>query len=567
MTPNQSAAVLEVVAATDVGRVREHNEDSVRALTAQATDALWQVAGVLIVADGMGGHQAGEVASGLAADALEEFFKNPPAPVGGPASALDGRALLAHLDAAVRQANAAVFSSVAPTGGDVPTTARPGTTLTACLLRADEYFIGHVGDSRAYLLRAEDEIFSCEQITDDDSFVGEAVRNGHMTPEDARHSPLRHQITKAIGLEAEVEPALHHGQWQAGEVLLLCSDGLTEYVEDEELAAIVFTTANLNTACEELIALANSRGGADNISLCAARHTTSTAAPGGARKPPSLQPAEIAELENQTLESAASKSAAFKSAALKSGAAKSGAPSTNAPLPGAVTGRSTQRPVVRPYESAAMRAVHDSLAASESRLQARRQARRRRDMIVIGLVVLCAGTLAAWTWKQRAASPASTSPPVARRTTPIVPKPTFGVTVGKTKSGDLKIMCSNNARLEFTSVDKTLSSQPLSLQVVRLILADKKLLVQLDQDQRKWTLACAPEAKPSGASQPQAAPVAEPQVVWRESATVEPGREYSLLWQAVVETTPAGASVKPPAKPQVWARFRLVPAKSTPAGR
>lgn len=264
--------------ATDVGNVREINEDTVVAetLAPEATNPEGLTA-VLVVADGMGGHQAGEIASGLAGSMTRQAFLQPallPADSVAPGTSdLPDSQLAAHALEVVRQINEAVFAY----GGQG--TAHPGTTLTLCLCRERDYTIAHVGDSRAYLLARG----SICQVTDDDSWVGEAVRRGTMTLDEARSSHLRNQLTKCIGIAAEVEPSLYQGTWQPGDVLLLCSDGLSEYVLPEELRATVSSASSLQAACDHLVALARERGGHDNISVVAACEGLPQAV---SRKPP-----------------------------------------------------------------------------------------------------------------------------------------------------------------------------------------------------------------------------------------------------------------------------------------
>jgi protein phosphatase len=258
---------MKIAATTDVGRVRELNEDTVwTRVFAPGVPNPWGLEALLMVADGMGGHRAGEVASSLACETARRLFApNDLNGKGEPEEARDGPSFLRRAAAAVQEINRVVHEySAEPCGRQ----GSPGTTLTLALLRHSEYFIAHVGDSRAYFLRAGSP--TVEQVTEDDSFVGEAVRRGHMTAEEANSSPLRHQITKAIGLEPCVEPSVYYGHWTTGDVLLLCSDGLTEHVNEDDIAKAVQQSADLPSACVELAALANERGGSDNISIAAA---------------------------------------------------------------------------------------------------------------------------------------------------------------------------------------------------------------------------------------------------------------------------------------------------------
>lgn len=277
---------LEVAAATDVGRERELNEDTVwGAALEDGVDNPWRLSALLVVADGMGGHDAGEVASNLAAQTVREIFASPQAELSP--DDLSGQNLLRRVSESVQYVNRVVHAR-----GEGNGAARPGTTLTVCLARAQEYVVGHVGDSRAYLIRRSD----IEQVTEDDSLVAEAVRRGHMSVEEARDSQFRNQITKAVGLRPEVEPSVYYGHWQTGDVLLLCSDGLTEYVAADEMLQRAQSGDSLQQICGALIALANERGGHDNISVAAARFLPAigaSAASQPARKPKTWPPADV----------------------------------------------------------------------------------------------------------------------------------------------------------------------------------------------------------------------------------------------------------------------------------
>ena len=273
--------MLNIGRATDVGNVREINEDTIlaEALLSSAEFAdPEELTAVLLVADGMGGHQAGEVASRMAGEMTRQTFLVPQAPDrvpagGGGAVTLQTSGLAERAIDLARRINQAVFAY----GGQG--IAHPGTTLTLCLCHARTYTIAHVGDSRAYLLTGS----GICQLTDDDSWVGEAVRRGTMTPGEARESPHRNQLTRCVGIAEDVQPSLYQGTWQPGNVLLLCSDGLSEYVLPEEIRDAVLAASSLQAACEKLVRLARDRGGHDNISLVSACEGRPQA---GSRKPP-----------------------------------------------------------------------------------------------------------------------------------------------------------------------------------------------------------------------------------------------------------------------------------------
>jgi len=228
---------------THVGRVRKGNEDAFLVDEAR---------GVFLVADGMGGHVAGEIASDIAKRS-----------VGG--TLLEGvdRGLaaddLAHsMVDSFRVADLAIAEHVAAN----PETEGMGTTVTAIVICTDgTYRMGHIGDSRAYLLRDG----QLAQISRDHTWVQREVDEGRLTPSAARKHPYSHILTRALGADPSDAPDLQAGQLQAGDLLLLCSDGLTGMVTDRNLERILQTPATNEERIEEMIALANKRGGRDNI--------------------------------------------------------------------------------------------------------------------------------------------------------------------------------------------------------------------------------------------------------------------------------------------------------------
>ena len=221
-------------AVTDVGQVREGNEDGYLVVGEM---------GLVAVADGMGGHRAGEVASATALEALRAAVEN-------------GEAIRD----AVSAANAAVVERA--TGQE--DLRGMGTTMTAGTLAAGgTLLIGHVGDSRAYLAR--DGGF--EQITEDHSLVEELVRGGELTPEQAEVHPQRSIITRALGIEPEVDVDLYPVQLQDGDRLVLCSDGLTTMVRADDIAAILAREPAAEKAARALVDAANAAGGEDNVTV------------------------------------------------------------------------------------------------------------------------------------------------------------------------------------------------------------------------------------------------------------------------------------------------------------
>lgn len=221
----------DVASATDIGLVRDHNEDAYL-----ARDPLYAVA------DGMGGHLGGEVASAIALETI------------GDVVASDGIEALAD---AVRRANRAVYERQV---GDVEV-AGMGTTLTAVALQGSRLYIAHVGDSRAYLLRDD----SLQMLTQDHSLVGEMMREGRLTESQARVHPRRSTLTRALGIAGEIEVDTSEIAVRAGDRILLCTDGLTGMVEDPRLKEILKDDTGPRDACAALIAEANGSGGVDNI--------------------------------------------------------------------------------------------------------------------------------------------------------------------------------------------------------------------------------------------------------------------------------------------------------------
>ena len=247
---------IRVVCRTDSGRQRDHNEDSLLADPE---------AGLFAVADGMGGHEAGEVASAMALAALREAL----ASQGRSPAALRTPAHEA-LAEGVRVANREVFE----VGRHRPEDARMGTTLVTTLIRDGEAVFASVGDSRIYRVRDG----TLDQLSRDHSLVGELVARGEMTPEEARHSPHKHVITRALGVEPAVEVDAWSEALKPGDLFLLCSDGLTDEVTDPEiLDTLLAGGPDLEAACQGLIDLANRRGGRDNITALLVRYEAAPA--------------------------------------------------------------------------------------------------------------------------------------------------------------------------------------------------------------------------------------------------------------------------------------------------
>jgi serine/threonine protein phosphatase PrpC len=233
--------------ASDTGRRRRRNEDN------------YVVAPPLFaVADGMGGAQAGEVASQLAASALEA----------GHSGGLDGTK---RIDALIQEANRRIFDRASTD----PSASGMGTTMTVALVEGMTVAIGHVGDSRAYLVRGE----QMEQLTEDHSLVNELLKSGKLSEEEAQIHPQRSVITRAVGTDPDVDVDGFTIEAEEDDVFLICSDGLSDMVEDETILELLHTNReDLEKAVKALVAAANRGGGEDNITAVAFR-ISSEAAP------------------------------------------------------------------------------------------------------------------------------------------------------------------------------------------------------------------------------------------------------------------------------------------------
>lgn len=229
-------------ALTDVGRKRDHNEDSF---------LVRPEFGLFAVADGMGGHQAGEKASRMALETLATVLKPPE-------GTSDRKDVLASLREATQAAGAAIFEAAQADSS----LQGMGTTMTSLWFHRGRAYLAHVGDSRAYLFRDG----RMQQLSDDHSWVSEQVRAGMMTEDEARESKFRHIITRSVGFEREVLVDGAAIPVQAGDCYLICSDGLSNYVEGDELARIL-TSRFYREVPRLLVELANDRGGDDNITV------------------------------------------------------------------------------------------------------------------------------------------------------------------------------------------------------------------------------------------------------------------------------------------------------------
>jgi len=238
-------ASVKMGAKTDLGRVRDNNEDKFDFFEPEDPAVLATKGCFYAVADGMGGHSAGQIACEMALKTvIEAYYSSPSADVEG------------GLRRAVEQANGLIWD----TAQAIPDRQGMGTTLTAIVVREDRLTLAQVGDSRAYLLRDG----AITQLTEDHSWVAEQVRLGTMTLAEAQISPFRNIITRSIGTAAAVETDVFTHEMRVGDTLLLCSDGLSGHLEPDELQAVV-QAHSPSAAALALIEAANERGGRDNI--------------------------------------------------------------------------------------------------------------------------------------------------------------------------------------------------------------------------------------------------------------------------------------------------------------
>ena len=242
---------------TDVGRVRSNNEDSYRIV---------QSLNLFVLSDGMGGEAHGEVASAMAVNTVAEHCReaedNPAAPFfGDPLVGWSERTK--RLASAVFLANQKIFTSAE----NHVERQGMGATLTAAWIAEDRMSVAHVGDSRAYLLRAG----GLQQLTSDHSLVAEQVRRGILTAAEAEQSKMQSVLLRALGTQAEVEMETEEHQVFPRDILLLCSDGLTRMVTEPEIAGTLQVETQPQKAAERLVFLANEYGGADNITVIVVR--------------------------------------------------------------------------------------------------------------------------------------------------------------------------------------------------------------------------------------------------------------------------------------------------------
>ncbi len=247
---------IKVVRLTDVGMLRDHNEDAV------ASD---MSIGLMVLADGMGGYKAGEVASEIAvlmiaAEVTESMQNMPRIPMIAPDLLPESNMLLD----AVAKTNATIYQI----SQNQPQCAGMGTTLVASIFVENKLVVGHIGDSRMYRLRGETLL----QLTEDHSLVQEQINAGLISEEQAQYSSNKNLVTRALGIDPEAELELQEFDVEVGDLYLQCSDGLSDLVTDMEITEILLeANGNISHAASRLVQTANEKGGTDNISVVLAK--------------------------------------------------------------------------------------------------------------------------------------------------------------------------------------------------------------------------------------------------------------------------------------------------------
>lgn len=239
---------MEVGVKTDIGKVREINQDAYYISADEGP--------LFIVADGMGGHKAGEIASNMAVDIISSdlgkdmnFLE------------LDDKEIQNRIKQSIGKANQEIYKKSL----EDECFAGMGTTVTLIYIKGKKVFIGHVGDSRAYLFREN----TLAQLTEDHSLVEELIRNGSISREEAKLHPQRNIITRAVGTSPDIEADLIVKEKSKDDIFLLCTDGLTNMLEDEEIREHLLSKEDMQKVCENLVEFANNKGGYDNITVVA----------------------------------------------------------------------------------------------------------------------------------------------------------------------------------------------------------------------------------------------------------------------------------------------------------
>ncbi|MBU9720398.1 MULTISPECIES: Stp1/IreP family PP2C-type Ser/Thr phosphatase [Bacillaceae] len=244
---------MDAVFRTDTGQIRPHNEDD----GAFSIDQYGQV--LALVADGMGGHQAGDVASKMTKDFLLQKWEDNTT-IFSPKEAEE------WLTESIQEVNAHLFNHAK----ENIQCEGMGTTLVVAICNEQFVTVAHVGDSRIYLKTTE----GMKQMTADHSLVGELVRSGQITETEAMHHPRKNVILRALGTEESIKVDVNTIDWDPGSYLLLCSDGLTDKLNDQDINEELDKSESLEEIVDRLIEIANERGGEDNVTITLLRHST-----------------------------------------------------------------------------------------------------------------------------------------------------------------------------------------------------------------------------------------------------------------------------------------------------
>ncbi|MGE4282620.1 MAG: Stp1/IreP family PP2C-type Ser/Thr phosphatase [Clostridia bacterium] len=242
---------MRIGAFTDKGKARDINEDCFFVSEFNLED----VFGYCIVADGMGGHNAGEIASSLAIEEIKKYIKDFYHPD------MTDQQVIGIMNDSMSRANKTIYDKSL----ENQSYNGMGTTAIACIIYDKKIYIAHVGDSRAYLIHES----SISQITTDHSMIEELINSGSITREEAQNHPQKNIITRALGGEENIPVDIHIQEYSEGDMIIMCTDGLSNMLTDLEILSVLKCRNHLQSAVEELISIANDRGGLDNITVVA----------------------------------------------------------------------------------------------------------------------------------------------------------------------------------------------------------------------------------------------------------------------------------------------------------
>ncbi len=247
----QGEKSVKIGAFTDKGKTREINEDNF--FVSEFEDG----SGIrfCIIADGMGGHNAGEIASKIAIDEIQTYIKE------SYHEGMTDQQIIQMMQDSMKKANTVIYNKSL----ENEMYAGMGTTAILCFIQNHYLCVAHVGDSRAYLIRGNDMY----QITTDHSMVEELVNSGSITREEAANHPQKNVITRALGGDKDTQVDIYIQEYMSNDIVLICTDGLTNMLTNSEILAVINSHNNLQLAVEELISIANDKGGLDNITVVA----------------------------------------------------------------------------------------------------------------------------------------------------------------------------------------------------------------------------------------------------------------------------------------------------------